>query len=137
LNLITCTLGCQILLGTTYQNGENIPNGHLPIGSKIYQMVIKYTNFFNYKTPKIYPKWYIWVENTPSGNPACTYVSSVPAAWLMPELQNAESPSSPNRNFPFRMARVTLVFKVKSTVESLFISRSKLPSDFNQASSYA
>jgi hypothetical protein len=29
--------GCQIFLGTTYQKGKNVPNGH-----KIYQMAIKY-----------------------------------------------------------------------------------------------
>jgi hypothetical protein len=29
--------GCQIFLGTTYQNGKNIPNDH-----KIYQMAINY-----------------------------------------------------------------------------------------------
>jgi hypothetical protein len=30
--------GCQIFLGTPYQNGKNIPNEH-----KIYQLAIKYT----------------------------------------------------------------------------------------------
>jgi hypothetical protein len=56
---------CQIFLGTTYQNGEKyIPNNHkmyqtalnLPIGSKIYQMVIKYANIFHYKTLQNLPK---------------------------------------------------------------------------------
>jgi hypothetical protein len=31
--------GCQIFLGTTYQNGENIPNDH-----KMYKVAIKFTN---------------------------------------------------------------------------------------------
>jgi hypothetical protein len=37
--------GCQIRLGTTYQNGKNIPNIHnkrMPNGRKIDQMSIKY-----------------------------------------------------------------------------------------------
>jgi hypothetical protein len=33
-------LGCQIFLGTTYQNGKNIPNNH-----KIYKMATKYINW--------------------------------------------------------------------------------------------
>jgi hypothetical protein len=52
--------GCQISLGSTYQNGENITNGilygHFGIfygkmtenisnGHKIYQMVVKYTKW--------------------------------------------------------------------------------------------
>jgi hypothetical protein len=32
--------GCQILLGATYQSGENVPNGH-----KIYHLAIKYTKW--------------------------------------------------------------------------------------------
>jgi hypothetical protein len=32
--------GCQIFLGTTYQNGKNIPKDH-----KIYQMATKYTKW--------------------------------------------------------------------------------------------
>jgi hypothetical protein len=56
--------GCQIFLGTTYQNGkkyqlinnvykwpQNIPNG-----SKIYQMAIKYTNICHSKTLQNLPK---------------------------------------------------------------------------------
>jgi hypothetical protein len=36
----TSSQGCQIFLGTTNQNGKNIPNDHnIP-----YQMVIKYSN---------------------------------------------------------------------------------------------
>jgi ribosomal protein L27 len=36
--------GCQIFLGTKYQNGENIPNGHkiyVSNGNKIYPMAVK------------------------------------------------------------------------------------------------
>jgi hypothetical protein len=41
------TQGCQIVLNTTYQNGENIPYDH-----KIYQITTKYTKKTKYK-----PKW--------------------------------------------------------------------------------
>jgi hypothetical protein len=49
---------CQIFLGTTYQNGKNIPNDHkytrwpqnIPNGRKIKPMAIKYTYIFNCKT---------------------------------------------------------------------------------------
>jgi hypothetical protein len=34
---------------------------------KIDQMTLKYTNIFQCK---IYPNWYFWFENMPSGNPA-------------------------------------------------------------------
>jgi hypothetical protein len=38
-------MGCQIFLGTTYQNGKNtkLPQ-KIPKGYKIYQMSVKYTN---------------------------------------------------------------------------------------------
>jgi hypothetical protein len=59
--------GCQIFLGTNYQNGEkytkrpqNIPNGHnIPIsnGHKIDQMVAKYTKIFHCKTLQNLPKF--------------------------------------------------------------------------------
>jgi hypothetical protein len=38
--------GLPDFLGTTYQNGKNIPNDHkigIPNDHKIYQMTIKYT----------------------------------------------------------------------------------------------
>jgi hypothetical protein len=67
--------GCQIILGTIYQNGGkytrwpiNIPKGH-----KIYQISVKYTKrthniptFSIAKPSKIYLKR---VENMPSANP--------------------------------------------------------------------
>jgi hypothetical protein len=77
--------GCQIILGTTYQNGEKIyqitikcskwpqfiPNGHswnqmtrihIPNGHKIEQHLPLQ------KPSKIYPSCYFWLENMPSGN---------------------------------------------------------------------
>jgi hypothetical protein len=33
-------------------------------------MVTKYNNFFHSKALQIYPNWYFWFENKPSGNPA-------------------------------------------------------------------
>jgi hypothetical protein len=45
------------LVPTWYQNRKNVPNKH-----KVYQIVIKYPS-------KIYPNWYFWFENKPSGNP--------------------------------------------------------------------
>jgi hypothetical protein len=40
LRILSCVQGCQILLGTTYQNGKNIPNFH-----KTYQISTKHTKF--------------------------------------------------------------------------------------------
>jgi hypothetical protein len=70
--------GCQIYLGTKYQNGENIPNCH-----KIYQVAIKYFPWplnkqnghkiyqdFTLKNPPKFTKiGSFWFENNPSGNP--------------------------------------------------------------------
>jgi hypothetical protein len=42
--------GCQIFLGTTYQNGN------IPIGRKIYNIAIKITNIFHGKTFQNLPK---------------------------------------------------------------------------------
>jgi hypothetical protein len=77
--------GCQIFLGTNYQNGiyiyqltikyakclQKIPNGR-----KIYQMAVKYTKWpLNLPTSsiekpyKIYPNRDFWFEKIPSGNP--------------------------------------------------------------------
>jgi hypothetical protein len=33
------------------------------------QMAIKYNNIFHRTPSKIYPNWYFWFENEPSGNP--------------------------------------------------------------------
>jgi hypothetical protein len=55
--------GCQIYLGTTYQNGKNIPNDH-----KMYQMAVKYTIYTTV--------WDFGFENMPSGNPAI-YVGQI------------------------------------------------------------
>jgi hypothetical protein len=77
--------GCQIFLGTTYQNGKNIPNGHkiyqmatkytiwpqnIPYGRKIYQMATKYADIFYilYDPPK-------FTQIGIFGNPA-------PACWV-------------------------------------------------------
>jgi hypothetical protein len=67
--------GCQIFLGSAYQNGKNIPNEeqNITIGYKLYhkyshkisQMVTKYDNI-----SKIYLSWAFWYENIPFGNPA-------------------------------------------------------------------
>jgi hypothetical protein len=59
--------GCQIFLGTTYQNGKNIPNYH-----NIYQMAVKCKNIPTSsiaRPSKIYPNLDFWFENIPSGNP--------------------------------------------------------------------
>jgi hypothetical protein len=69
--------GCQILLGTIYQNGEKytkLPLNYqiatkLPNGLNIFQMVIKYTNLFHSKALQNLPKLDFWFENIPSGNP--------------------------------------------------------------------
>jgi hypothetical protein len=70
--------GCQIFLGTIYQNGEiytklleNIPNVHkiYEMGRKIDQMSIKYIYMFHCKTLQNVPKLQFWSENKPSGNP--------------------------------------------------------------------
>jgi hypothetical protein len=50
--------GCQIFLGTTYQNMKNLPNDqqvyqmaiNIPNGHKMCQMAIKYANIFHSKT---------------------------------------------------------------------------------------
>jgi hypothetical protein len=45
--------GCQIFLGTTHQNGKNLPNGY-----KIYQMATKYTKWLqNIPKREKYTKW--------------------------------------------------------------------------------
>jgi hypothetical protein len=56
--------GCQIFLGTTDQNGknipkwtQNIPNAHkIPNGIRIDQMALKCTNIFDFKTLQNLPK---------------------------------------------------------------------------------
>jgi hypothetical protein len=52
--------GCQISIGTAYQNRKNVPNHH-----KIYQMAITYSkvpqNTWTFSIPnpfKMYPNWY-------------------------------------------------------------------------------
>jgi hypothetical protein len=57
--------GCQIFLGTTYQNGgkytklpQNIPTVHK---CKIDQMSIKYTSIFHCKTLQKLPKFEFFV----------------------------------------------------------------------------
>jgi hypothetical protein len=81
-------LGCQIFLGSTYQNGKNTPDNHKtctytkrpqnrPNGLKIDQIVIKYTDIFHLKDPPRLALIGIFrFENIPSGNPAQTNSSS-------------------------------------------------------------
>jgi hypothetical protein len=72
--------GCQIFLGATYQDGENIPKDrkiyqlavkytkwpqNVPNGHKMYQMAVKYTIILNRKTLPNLPK---------SGFLVCKYV---------------------------------------------------------------
>jgi hypothetical protein len=73
---------CQIFLGDSYQNGgkymHQITNKYtkwpymyiIPNVLKIDLVALKYSNPFHCKTLKnIYPKWDVWSENVPSGNP--------------------------------------------------------------------
>jgi hypothetical protein len=43
----SCKQGCQIFLGTTYQNGNKLPKSpqNIPNGHKIYEMAVKYTEW--------------------------------------------------------------------------------------------
>jgi hypothetical protein len=76
--------GCQIFLGTTYQNRENIPKQpqNIPNGHKIYAIAVKYVDqvdieftniFFIARQSKISPNWDFWFENIPSGNPGASH----------------------------------------------------------------
>jgi hypothetical protein len=70
--------GCQIFLGTWDHNrdkytklAQNLSNCH-----KISQMSVKYRKWpwyiptiSNLRPSKIYPNWYFWSENKPSGDP--------------------------------------------------------------------
>jgi hypothetical protein len=56
--------GCQIYLGPTFQNGQNIRNYR-----KIYQMAVNIPTLSITRPSKIYPNWDFWFENIPSGNP--------------------------------------------------------------------
>jgi hypothetical protein len=84
------TIGCQIFFGTTYQNGENIPNDHkiyrmagklaerpqnIPNGGKIGRTATKYTNIFHWKALTKFTQIGIFGLKiyVPSGNPA-TYL---------------------------------------------------------------
>jgi hypothetical protein len=56
--------GCQIVLGTTYQNAKNIPNKHKIYKMavcKVDQMAINFTNIFHCKTLQNLPKRGFWV----------------------------------------------------------------------------
>jgi hypothetical protein len=57
--------------GEIYQITTTLPNGH-----RIYQRNVKYSKwpwnipaFSMLRPSKIYPSWYFWFENKPSGNP--------------------------------------------------------------------
>jgi hypothetical protein len=56
--------GCQIVLGTAYQNEKNTPEWPqtIPNGHKIYKIGAEIDS-------KIYPNWDFRFENLPSGNP--------------------------------------------------------------------
>jgi hypothetical protein len=71
--------GCQIFLGTSYQNGKNFTNipQKIPNVYQIYQMAVKWTKRpWNIPKSSIarhsknYPNFDFWFENIPSGNPA-------------------------------------------------------------------
>jgi hypothetical protein len=81
LNRAGAQQGCQICLGTTHQNGENIPQGQK---NRYIQMAITYTyqiagkltewarnipTSFIARHSKIYPNRDFVFENVPSGNP--------------------------------------------------------------------
>jgi hypothetical protein len=98
--------GCQILLGTTCQNGGKIYQMttkcttkctkwpyNVPFGRKIDNMVIKIPSSIA-RPSKIYPNWDFWFENIPSGNtfcyrknwlrllePQCTYECRICSSW--------------------------------------------------------
>jgi hypothetical protein len=80
---MTTVQGCQIFLGTKYQNREKYQ-----ITTKDTKMSIKYTEYplkrpnvhkiylpyiFHSKPSKIYPNLDFWFENIPSGNPAAVH----------------------------------------------------------------
>jgi hypothetical protein len=71
---------------------------NLPIGRKIYQMAIKYTNI---KRPcKIYPKWDFWFENIQSGNPGTGWPDE--SAKISPKVR-------PNRYLSKIIHKVTVL----------------------------
>jgi hypothetical protein len=82
--------GLPDFLGKTYQNGKNVPkrekcsktgkmfqNGksvpqNVPNNHKMYKMAVCMYNIppsSIARPSKIYPNWYFWFENMPSGNP--------------------------------------------------------------------
>jgi hypothetical protein len=53
-----------------YRIALKLPNGHKLCMISI--MAIEYTNLYTPMPSKIFPNWYFWFENTPSGNPGPT-----------------------------------------------------------------
>jgi hypothetical protein len=53
---------CTKKRGNIYQITAKLPLGH-----KIYQMTVKFSKLPTFS--QIYPNWYFWFENKPSGNP--------------------------------------------------------------------
>jgi hypothetical protein len=62
---------------------QNVPKGH-----KISQMAVNYSKwphvniqtFSNLRASKIYPNWYFWFENKPSGNPG--WLQTIMCEWI-------------------------------------------------------
>jgi hypothetical protein len=69
----------RFFLLQTFQFGKNIEMTInytkrpfiIPNGRKIFQIVMKYTNIYHSKALQNLPKFGIWLENKPFGNPAC------------------------------------------------------------------
>jgi chromosome segregation ATPase len=68
--------GCQIVLGTTYQNWEidtKISSEYTKLSQNLPNHSKKRRNIpkiYQHLQAKIYPNWHFWFENIPSGNTA-------------------------------------------------------------------
>jgi hypothetical protein len=73
-----------------------LPNGHemYQNGHTIFQTTIKYTNIFHSKALRNLPKFGLWFENTPSGNPAEEYYTLIsPSILSIEHLDLSARPS--------------------------------------------
>jgi hypothetical protein len=69
--------GCQIFIGTTYQNRENVPNDRqnipngnkIPNGRKMYHRAANLSILSTSGSSKIFTNWDFWYAIVPSGNP--------------------------------------------------------------------